>query len=337
MNAPAERFAEHVNRALGRLLEEDPATVLLGEDIADPYGGAFKVTRGLSTRFPGRVLNTPLSEGGFTGLAAGFALAGGHPVVEIMFADFVTLAFDQLVNFAAKSVTMYGRRLSMPLVVRCPTGGGRGYGPTHSQSLQKHFIGVPNLHVAEASPMHDLVALLPRLVARGEPCLLFEDKTLYPQRMQVDELFRYDHLDDAGLFARAYLDAVPREQLDVLIVAPGGVAVRALAAARRLFLEQELVCQVVVPFELYPLDTGPLLGLAAQAGIVAVAEESTPGGTWGGEVAVQLYERAWGRLRRPVVRMTSADSVIPAAAHLEQRVLLGEAAIRRQILEAVGA
>ncbi|MGI5239728.1 alpha-ketoacid dehydrogenase subunit beta [Dactylosporangium sp. CA-139066] len=329
------RVAEDLNQALGALLAGDPDVVLLGEDIEDPYGGAFKVTRGLSTRFPGRVLNTPLSEGGFTGLAIGMALGGARPVVEMMFADFATLAFDQLVNFAAKSVGMYGRRVPMPLLVRCPTGGGRGYGPTHSQSLQKHFLGVPHLRVAEASPFHDHVAWLPRLLARGEPCLLFEDKTLYPQRMHgdgvVDELFRYDFLGDC---ARVYLDP---EQVDVLIIAPGGVAGRAVTAARRLFLERELVCQVVVPFELYPFDVGPLVELAARAGVVAVAEESTPGGTWGSDVAAALYERAWGRLRRPVVRLTSADSVIPAAMHLEAGVLLSEAAIRRGILAALDA
>jgi pyruvate/2-oxoglutarate/acetoin dehydrogenase E1 component len=323
------RVAEELNHALATLLAGDPAVVLLGEDIEDPYGGAFKVTRGLSTRFPGRVLNTPLSEGGFTGLAAGMALGGAKPVVEMMFGDFATLAFDQLVNFAAKSVTMYGRRLPMPLLVRCPTGGGRGYGPTHSQSLQKHFLGVPHLRVAEASPLHDHAALLPRLLARGEPCLLFEGKTLYPQRMRDAEF-----LDGAGLWARVRFDDAPP---DVLVVTPGGTAGPALDAARALLLERELTCEVVVPFELYPFDPAPLVELAARAGVVVVAEESTPGGTWGADVAAALYERAWGRLRRPVVRLTSADSVIPAARHLEELVLLGEAAIRRGILAAVDA
>ncbi|WP_327002159.1 alpha-ketoacid dehydrogenase subunit beta [Dactylosporangium sp. NBC_01737] len=343
MTGPArpERVAENLNRALHEILRDDPAAVLLGEDVADPYGGAFKITRGLSSRFPDRVLNTPLSEGGFAGVASGIALRGGAAIVEMMFSDFVTLAFDQIVNFAAKSVSMYGRRLPMRLVVRCPTGGGRGYGPTHSQSLQKHFLGVPHLHLAEASAFHDNTALLPQLLRRGEPCLLFEDKTLYPQRVHtggvVDDLFRFDFLDEERLLARAYVDGVPRDGCDCLIIAPGGVAARALAAARRLFLDQELVCQVVVPFQLYPFDVAPLLDLAAAAQHVLIAEESTPGGTWGGEVAADLHERAWGRLRRPVLRLTSLDSVIPAAVHLERRVLLQETTIHDTIREAAGA
>ncbi|MFC7644147.1 hypothetical protein ACFQX6_28000 [Streptosporangium lutulentum] len=146
------RVAENLNAALHGLLDDDPTAYLLGEDILDPYGGAFKVTKGLSTRFPGRVIGTPISEGALTGVAAYLALTGNTAVAEIMFGDFVALAFDQLCNFASKSVSMYGRRLPLRMVVRCPTGGGRGYGPTHSQSLQKHFVGMPGLSLYEMSP-----------------------------------------------------------------------------------------------------------------------------------------------------------------------------------------
>src|SRR3954451_4162331 len=177
MAAPM-RVAESINAALHDALADDPALYLLGEDVLDPYGGAFKVTRGLSTRFPRQVLTTPISEGGIVGVAGGLALAGDRAIVEIMFSDFVTLAFDQIVNFAAKSVSMYGRRVAMPVIVRCPTGGGRGYGPTHSKSLQKHFIGVPNLSVHEVSPFHHNDTVLTRLLAGGAPALLFEDKVL---------------------------------------------------------------------------------------------------------------------------------------------------------------
>ena len=150
---------DSLNNALRLALAQDERVYLLGEDLLSPYGGAFKVARGLSDEFPGRVLTTPISEAGFTGLAVGMALGGLRPVVEIMFGDFITLAADQLINHAAKFAWMYngnegepGRLLAgAPLVLRTPMGGRRGYGPTHSQTLEKHFLGVPGLRVLAPS------------------------------------------------------------------------------------------------------------------------------------------------------------------------------------------
>ncbi len=338
----AERVAENLNRALSTLLAEDPRVMLLGEDIRDPYGGAFKITRGLSTRFPDRVLNTPISEQGFLGVANGLALCGDKPIVEIMFADFALLGFDQIVNFAAKAVDMFGRYQPMHLVVRCPVGSGRGYGPTHSQSPQKHFLGVPRLMLAEASAFHDGVPLLADLINRGGPCLLFEHKMLYPQPMHVDgvvdDVFSFDFLDAEQRLARVYIgqpDDEPDDEVDCLVIAPGGVADRAIAAARRLLLEHELNCQVVVPAQLFPFNPAPLLPLATGARAVCVVEESTAGGTWGEFLAQRLYERMWGSLRRPVRLVCSGASVIPSATHLEEQVIVGDTAIAHAIQEAL--
>jgi pyruvate/2-oxoglutarate/acetoin dehydrogenase E1 component len=201
------RVAENLNAALNGVLAGDPGAHLLGEDIADPYGGAFKVTRGLSDRYPDRVLTTPISEAGITGVACGLALCGDTAVVEMMFGDFVALAFDPLVNLAAKSVSMYGARRPVRLVVRCPSGGGRGYGPTHSQSLMKHFLGVPGLSVYELSPFHDCLGVFEEMLALGEPCLFVEDKVTYTRPMFPDVApFRLDH--DGGV-ARVFLDERP--------------------------------------------------------------------------------------------------------------------------------
>src|SRR5579875_919629 len=155
-----ERVGENLNRPLATALGRDQRVTLMGQDVLDPYGGAFKISRGLSSRYPGSVLGTPISESGMLGMAAGLALCGERPIVEVMFGDFLALGFDPIVNFATKSVEMYGDRLPMHLVVRCPVGGNRGYGPTHSQSLQKHFVGVPGLSLYEMSPFHDNGPLL---------------------------------------------------------------------------------------------------------------------------------------------------------------------------------
>jgi pyruvate/2-oxoglutarate/acetoin dehydrogenase E1 component len=335
-----ERVTENLNRALGAVMASDPRLYLLGEDVLDPYGGAFKVTKGLSARFPGRVITTPISEGSLMGVANGLALCGDKAVVEIMFSDFVTLAFDQIVNFAAKSVTMYGHHVPMHVVVRCPTGGGRGYGATHSQSLQKHFLGVPGLSVYEISPFHDNSTLLASLLAAGSPAVLFEDKILYGQRMHrdgvVDDLFAYDFLDEAAGTARVHIRG-DTAACDCVLIAPGGVAARALAAARSLFLSEEIVCQVVVPTRLHPFDPVPLGTLLARAQLVCVVEDSAPGGCWGAEVAVRLYDHHWAALRRQVELLTAADSIVPSAIHLERRVMPQAAGIHNRILEALRA
>ncbi|MEV0631322.1 alpha-ketoacid dehydrogenase subunit beta [Nonomuraea wenchangensis] len=327
----AERVSEHLNRALHDVLAADPTVHVLGEDIADPYGGAFKITKGLSSRFGERVRSTPISEAAIVGAGAGLALGGDKAIVEIMFADFAGLAFDQLVNFASKSTTMYGRPVPMPLVVRCPSGGRRGYGPTHSQSPQKHFLGVPGLSVLELTPFHDARALLEDAFAAGRPALLFEDKVLYTRRMfrdgVVDELFRYELVN--GL-ARVAVEGVDGH--DCTIIAPGGMAHRALEAMRALLLEHDVLCELLVPARLYPFDLGGVLPRGRQ---VCVAEDGAAGATWGAEVATRLYPVLWGRLARPITLVSAADSVIPAAPHLEREVLVHADTIRLAVLEAL--
>jgi len=136
---------QSLNKALHDAMSTDDKVVLLGEDILDPYGGAFKVTQGLSTAFPDRVIPTPISEAGIVGIAAGMALRGLRPIVEIMFGDFLTLIADQVINHIVKFKWMYNDQVSVPVVIRTPMGGRRGYGPTHSQTLEKLFLGVPGL------------------------------------------------------------------------------------------------------------------------------------------------------------------------------------------------
>ncbi|WP_370963807.1 alpha-ketoacid dehydrogenase subunit beta [Amycolatopsis sp. cg9] len=335
MTARPERVVENLNHALHERLRADPRLYVLGEDIADPYGGAFKVTRGLSDAHPGRVIATPISENGIAGVAAGLALTGDAAIVEIMFGDFAGLAFDQVLNFASKSVSMYGRPHPMRLVVRLPSGGGRGYGPTHSQSLLKHFIGIPGLSLFELSPFHDNRAVLARMLDLGEPCVFVEDKVLYTRRKaeagRVDDLFDYGFLGAPDVApAHVYVDA--DGEVDCLLIAPGGVADRAVAAMRELLLHHEISCRLVVPSRLYPVEAEPLLSAARRASHVCVVEESTAGGTWGAEVAHVLHERLWGRLRRPVRLVHSADSVIPAAVHLEREVLVQAGTIRDAVL-----
>ncbi|MEV7264926.1 2-oxo acid dehydrogenase subunit E2 [Micromonospora aurantiaca] len=329
----AERVSRNLNRALHALFAADERAWLLGEDVADPYGGAFKVTQGLSTAYPDRVLSTPLSENGITGVAGGLALCGDTVIVEIMFGDFAGLAFDPILNLITKSVAMYGECTPMRVVIRCPVGGGRGYGATHSQSPQKHFIGIPHLALYELSPLHDAADVLAAALRRDEPAMLFEDKVLYTRRRyvdgRVDDRLAFELRGADGNWARVHdPDATGAP---TLVIAPGGVADGAIAAATRA-AERGRTVEVLVPARLYPVDVDGLRDLLDGAHGVIVAEESTAGGTWGSEVAARLHAEAWPLLRGPVELVSSADRVIPSAPHLERTVLLGTEAILDRIM-----
>lgn len=335
-----ERVVANLNRALHALLEKDERIYLLGEDISDPYGGAFKVTKGLSTKFPERVLSTPISESAIAGVANGLALCGDRPIIEVMFGDFVGLCFDQIYNFAAKSVSMYGRHLPMRMIIRCPVGGNRGYGPTHSQSPQKHFIGIPNLALWELSPLHDNQIVFNRIFERGEPSILFENKTLYGKRMhrdgRISDVFSFDFIDKEANYARIFVGSSP-DVFDCVVIAPGGLAERAWNAAAELLVEDEIICQIIVPSCLYPFDVEPLVPILREAQLISVIEEGVAGGTWGTEVAGRVYEKLWGDLKRPVLLINSTAAVIPAAPHLERGVLVQTETIYRAVCEAFNA
>lgn len=330
-----ESVLQNLNQGLRRIMQADADVYLVGQDLLDPYGGAFKVTKGLSTEFPGRVISTPVSEQGMIALANGISLAGGKAIVEVMFGDFIALAFDQLLNFAAKVVSMFGRPHPHHLVVRCPVGGHRGYGATHSQSPQKHFIGIPDLDLYEMSPFHDAGAAICRMLESGRPCLFFECKTLYPRRMYMDdalaELFRWD-MPEGDEWARIRLH--DQERCDVLMLTTGSCVHHCLGAARRLFLEREIMAEIRVASKIYPFDLEALRQPLREAQLVLVVEEGPAGGTWGDCLAQAIHGSSWGQMRNPVISVASRPSVIPAAPHLERDVLVEEGRIVDAVLGA---
>lgn len=329
------RVVEELNNALHQLFATHDRLFLLGEDIADPYGGAFRVTHGLSTAYPDRVISTPISEGAIAGAAAGLALCGDRVLVEVMFGDFITLCFDAVVNFISKSVTMYGQEIPMRVIIRCPVGGNRGYGATHSQNLQKHLLGVPNLALYELSAFHEPGAVLKRAFDRGLPAVFFEDKTLYtkPAHLdgEIDHLFHAAPVGTDGNWMRISMDAA--KPTDRVAIAPGGVAPRALAAMRAALIEDELTCALLVPSRLYPLDLEPVLPILSAAGRVVVIEDGVAGGGWCAEVAHTVHNLSWHTLRQPVRIVQPPCAVIPAAPHLERQVLVQDSDIYAALTE----
>ena len=329
-------FLESLRQGLHAILEEDPRAVVLGEDILDPYGGAFKVTQGLSTRFPDRVFTTPISEAAIVGMSVGLALRGFHPIAEIMFGDFLALAADQLINHAAKYPAMYNGQVTTPLVVRTPMGGGRGYGPTHSQSIERLFLGIPHLKLVAPSHVHDAGALLHQAVADADPVIFVENKLLYPLPLLLDEqqgaLWR-DATPAANGYPTVILrNAAPDRAADVTLVAYGGMS-RLLAPLLARLAAEEIRIAACLPSCISPLDMAPIAACAAESGRVLVVEESQAAFGWGAEVAARLHALIGPRLAAPVRRLGAAPTVIPAARTLEAQVLPSEAMIEAEVLD----
>ncbi len=241
-----------------------------------------------------------------------------------MFGDFVALAFDQIVNFAAKSVVDVRRAAADARSWSAArSAAAAGTGPTHSQSLQKHFVGIPDLVLAELSPFHDVRRQLDALLEDDRPAILFEDKVLYTERAFPDEPGDGEfELQRRGDWAHLRLRDEPGTDRAILVMA-GGVARRGMAAARTL-RERGVAVDLLVPGRLHPFDAAPVIEVLAGAATIHVAEEGTACGTWGAEVARVLHEGAWEHLQGPVRTIASADQTIPAAPHLERRVVLGE-------------
>ncbi|MBK8048118.1 MAG: alpha-ketoacid dehydrogenase subunit beta [Anaerolineales bacterium] len=333
---PHLTYVESLRRALAEIMADDPRAVVLGEDILDPYGGAFKVTQGLSTRFPERVFATPIAEASIVGVSVGLALRGFHPIAEIMFGDFIALGADQLINHAAKYPAMYNGAVQVPLVVRTPMGGGRGYGPTHSQSLERLFFGIPHLKLIAASHLHDAGALLKLAAADPEPVLFVENKLLYPLALHLsaDGAVRSfaTTLDRFGYPVTTATNYPAAQIPDVTVIAYGGMS-RLVLPLFDEFAGEEIRVLACFPSCISPLDPAPLAEAAAASGRVIVVEESQTAFGWGAEVAAQLYAALGAQLHAPVQRLGAAPTVIPAAKSLEDQVLVSTAVIRDAVFE----
>lgn len=299
-------FTQVLRDTLAAEMKRDPSIFLMGEDIG-LYGGAFGVTRGLLETFgPERVRDTPISEQALTGIAIGAAVAGQRPIIEFMFMDFIALAVDQLVNMAAKLKPIYG--LECPLVIRAAHGGGRGYGATHSQSLERLFMGIPGILIAAPSNASDASALLQTALRGRNPVLFLEHKMLYPQRF--DDL---DRLPDPLPFGVAN---VVRTGKDVTIIAWSYMTQLAIHASDQL-LESGIEAEVIDLLTLNPLDIGLIIESLKQTGRAIIVEEGPKTGGIGAEIAAQIMEQAYDYLEKPILRLASPDLPMPSAKNLE--------------------
>jgi 2-oxoisovalerate dehydrogenase E1 component len=320
-----------LNTALHEAFREDPEILFFGEDIQDPYGGAFKVSRGLSERFPGRVFNMPISEASIVGTALGVALGEKTAIAEIMFGDFLALAFDQIVNHAGKFHSMFGREIRIPLVIRAPMGGGRGYGPTHSQSLEKHFVGAPGVDVYVVHPRVDIERFYRHLLQHvRRTALVIENKLLYGCSRSDALPEGYELHESEGEYPVSRL--LPAGVLpDVTVVSIGGVGLPLETAVRRLS-EEEVYLDVFYPLRMDFQELRVLQSSLGRTGKLLVLEEGTQTLNLASEYTKRLVCGTEGRTL--VCRTLSAlDLPLPSAKYLENQVIPGTESIVRAVLD----
>jgi len=266
-----ETYKESLIAGLRELLQ-DPKCFMLGEDICEPYGGAYTITKGMSTEFPGKLINTPMSEQGFTGMGVGMALAGYRPIVEIMFGDFSTLIMDQILNHASKFVEGFEKPLH--LVVRDPMGGYRGYGATHSQSLEKLYVGLPNIAVVSPSVLHEPGELLIKSMNLGVPVIFAENKLDYTRKLFKAEKIagNFDVKYHGGEFPIAEV-VFPDEEAEVTIISYGGLINPLLNMMYDLYMEEEIAVRLLDISSLSPMDFELIFRLTKDSKKILCVEE----------------------------------------------------------------
>ncbi len=311
-------FVAAVREALELELEADPSVILIGEDIGK-VGGLFRATEGLYERYGAeRIRDTPLTESGFVGCGIGAALTGLRPVVELQFSDFAGVAFDQIMNQAAKLRFMMGGAPSIPLVIRMVSGGGVRLGAQHSQSLEALFAHIPGLVVAMPSTPYDAKGLLSAAIRGDNPVIFLEQKLLFFGEPAPVPAERYGIELGVG--------RVAREGTDVTVVALGALVPHALRAARELEAEGVSV-EVVDPRTLVPLDIALIAGSVAKTHRLVVAHEAVQFCGFGAEIAAHVAQHCFWDLDAPVVRVGAASHPIPYQKDLEVATLPGPAEI----------
>lgn len=314
-------YLDALRRALFEEMDRDPSVFVMGQDVAE-FGGAFRVTKGLYERFGRlRVINTPLCESGAVGAALGAAMLGKKPVVEMQFADFVSCAFNQIVNNVAK--TYYRWERPVPMVIRLPYGGGVGAGPFHSQCDEAWFTHVPGLAVVAPATARDAIGLLKSAIRDPNPVIFLEHRFLY--RREKDELAEgVDHLTPLGKAK------VVRAGDHVTVLSYSVSLHDSLAAAEALSAEGISV-EVVDLRTLMPLDEETVFASCKKTGKVLVVHEATETSGFGAELVARIADQCFEWLDGPVRRVAYADRPSPYNKKLEASLMPDQGVITRAL------
>ncbi|HET6961733.1 MAG TPA: alpha-ketoacid dehydrogenase subunit beta [Terriglobia bacterium] len=303
----AVTYLEAIRQGIWEEMERDSSVFVLGEDVGI-YGGAFKLTEGMLERFgEDRVVDTPISESAIVGAAIGAALMGMRPIAEMQFADFISCAFDQITNFAAKCRYRWGA--GVPMVIRGPSGGGIHGGPYHSQNPEMHYVHTPGLKVVAPSTVYDAKGLIKAAIRDEDPVVYFEHKFLY--RRLKEELPEGDWTVPIGKAD------IKRPGSDISVITYGAMVHLALEAAATV-ANDGIELEVVDLRTLMPLDKERVLDSVKKTSKVILLHEDVRTGGIAGELAAIIAEEAFEYLDGPIMRITAPDTPVPYSPPLEE-------------------
>lgn len=326
-------YVEYINAALKNIVEKEKNSLIIGEDVCDPYGGAFKTTKGISELYPEQIVNMPISESAMAGITVGLSLNGIMPVTEIMFGDFVTLTFDQLLNHASKYVGVYGKEL--PFIIRTPMGGKRGYGPTHSQSLEKFLCGIPYINVFALSSLHNAIEVYEISRWLKEPVVIIENKSLYSQKYMsinsdgmLGDFYAREHR--RGVIKTYELSLNQDFSSEVVFVTYGGMVPECMEAAIQLMMEDEIAVNVIVLGQLNMIPWEDLKDSKITNSYIYTVEEGTISFGIGSEIIAGLSSKGIGS---GYCRIACEDVSIPNSLLMEKELLPNSARIVEKVRE----
>lgn len=300
-------YGQAISEAMHEEMARDSSVIILGEDMG-VMGSVFGLTKGFMSEFGAhRVIDTPISEAGFTGMAVGAAMRGLRPIVELMYVDFAPICLDPIVNQAAKMRYMTGGQVKVPLVIRAPGGAGRRNAGQHSQSLEALFTHIPGLKVVAPATPYDAKGLLKSAIREDDPVMFLEHKILYAQKGEAPEKEYLIPLGKAD---------VKRQGKDVTIIAWSRQVIFALEAAKEL-AKQGIDAEVVDLRTLVPLDWETLATSIQKTHKAVVVQEAVKRGGYAGEIATQIMENAFDELDAPVKRVAGLNVVLPFSPALE--------------------
>ncbi|GHO83367.1 alpha-ketoacid dehydrogenase subunit beta [Dictyobacter formicarum] len=315
-------FRQALNDTLREELKRDENVFLMGEEIG-VFEGSYKITAGLLKEFgPRRIVDTPIAENGFIGMAVGAAMLGLRPVVEIMTFNFIALAMDEILNHAAKIHYMFGGQTPVPMVIRTPGGGGQQLSATHSQNLETWFAHIPGLHVVAPSTPADAKGMLKTAIRNNNPVIFIEHLGLYNTKGNVPE---EDYLVPFGKAK------VAKEGTDLTVISYSRMASMALDVARRLEQENKWNVEVVDIRSLRPLDKETIVNSVKKTGRAIIFEEDWRSYGIGAEIAATIQEDAFDYLDAPVKRVANVEVPLPYSKPLESAALTGA----KQLLDAI--
>ena len=317
-------YRDAVREAMVEEMRRDEKVFLMGEDIG-VYDGAFGVSKGMIEEFgPERVRETAISEQAFVGAGVGAGITGMRPIVELMFSDFMTVCYDQIINQAAKMHFMFAGKVSVPMVIRTAAGGGTGAAAQHSQSLEQMYLHVPGLKVVVPSTPYDAKGLLKQAIRDNNPVIFLEQKKLYNVKGMVPD---EDYTIPFGVAD------VKREGTDVSIFTYGRMVQMSLDVAEKL-AEEGINVEVVDPRTLIPLDKELIFESVKKTGKLMLVNDAYKTGGFIGEIAAMVTEsEAFDYLDHPIVRLASEDVPVPYARVLEQAVLPDVEKIKATIIK----